>query len=244
MNSLLLGGIGDDFSGARKDLPATHVTAAALCRQKPVVESTATADEAELQAFYFEDERFLSFVKSNYEEEARLRDEWTSAKKAYDACAKGSLKAELKKAYEDAKETHVVLLREALLVYNAAEPEDEGAADDAAGETPSKKTKKRSKPNTKERINMEQPCGCSCQGAYCGFSMTTSANRRDMSTQLLCCNKCRMIQNKAMVWKDTEAKNMLFATKKLCWLNQIDDVRELGFGRGRQDHQRKAMTPH
>lgn len=237
MNSLLLGGIGDDFLGARKDLPSTHVTGASLCRQKPVVESALTADDEELQ-----DERFLSFVKTNYEEEARLRDEWTSAKKAYDACAKGSLKAELKKAYEDAKEMHGVLLRAALLVYNAAEPEDEGAADDAAGETPSETTKKRSKPNTKERINMEQPCGCSCQGVYCGFSMTTSVNRRDMSTQRLCCNKCRMIQNKAMVWLDTNDKKMLFATKKLCWLNQIDDVRKNGFGRGRQHHRRKAMT--
>jgi hypothetical protein len=241
MNPLLLGGLGDDFSGARKDLPPTHVTAAAPCRQKPVVESAATAGDGEHEAFDSEDERFLSFLNSNYEEEALLRDEWTSAKRAYDACAKGSLKAELKKAYEDAKDMHVVLLREARLAYIAAESEAAGAAEGAAGETPSKPTKQRSKPNTKERKAMDQPCGCSCQGVHCGFALTTSEGRRDLSTQRRCCNACRMIQNKAMNWLVTKDRTMFFATRKACWLNQKEEVRDLGLGSGRQYHQRKAL---
>lgn len=241
MNPLLLGGIGDDFSGARKDLPPTHVTAVASCRQNPVVESAATEGDGEHQAFDFDDERFLSFVKSKYEEEARLRDEWTSAKKAYDACAKGSLKAELKKAYEDAKEMHAVLLREARLAYIAADSDAAGAAGGAAGETPSKPSKQRSKPNTNERLTMGQPCGCSCEGAHCGFDRTTSEKRYDLTTQRRCCNACRMIQNKAMKWLVTEDPALLFATRKACWLNQSEEVRELGLGGGRQYHQRKAL---
>jgi hypothetical protein len=237
MNPLLLGGLYDDFSGARKDLPPTHDTAAAPSKQIKIGEVAATAGNGLHQAFDFEDERFLSFLKSEYREEAHLRDTWNSAKKAYEACAQGSLKAELKNAYEAAKEMHTAMLREARSVYMAAEAD---ASAEAVGETPSK----RCKPNTNQRTAMGQPCGCSCEGVHCGFARTTPEKRYDLTTQRRCCNACRIIQNAAMKWLATKKRSLLYATRKPCWLNQCDGVRELGLGGGRQYQQRKALTPH
>jgi hypothetical protein len=227
MNPILLGDIGDDFSCVRKDVQPTHDTEAAPSN--------------------FEDARFLTFLKSNYQEEEHLRDSWTSAMKLYDACAQGSLKAELKRAYESTKETHEALLCEARVAYMAASSGVEGcvedAAADAARETHSKQKKQRSKKNTLEREPMDQPCGCSCEGVHCGFARTTPEERYDLTTQRRCCNACRIIQNAAMKWLVTMDRSLFYATKKPCWVNQCEGVRELGLGGGRQYVQRKALTP-
>jgi|694.fasta_scaffold00883_13 hypothetical protein len=242
MKPLLLGGVGADFSGAKKDLPPTYVTGVAPCKQKTPGElSDFEGDVERLKAFDFEDERFLSFVKSNYKEEAHICDAWTSAKKAYKACAQGSLKKELKRTYEAAKKIHGALLRKARSAYMENGSNAESGSAGAAKKTPSKHRNKR---NTIERTTLDKPCGCSCEGVHCGFSRTTSTGRYDITTQRICCNACRANQNAAMKWLATKHRSLFYATRKTCWLNQSEDVRKLGVGSGRQYARRKVLSPH
>jgi hypothetical protein len=114
---------------------------------------------------------------------------------------------------------------------------------------PPTRAKKNSKPtrakkNSKPKKELENGCACGCGGSACGYAQKTSEVRYDMTTNLPTCLACRVRQNKAFdfVHMSLEGNGRAPSVMSACWLNQGEDVRVNGFGRGNRTRERHSTV--